>query len=70
VKITEEELAAGMATFMPKEYATLLAQLDTAIKSGAEDRVNDTVEKITGRKPVTFEAYVKKCVESGVWVKK
>lgn len=69
VKITEKELADGMAAFMSREYAELLASLDTAIKKGAEDRVNQVVEDVTGKKPLMLEGYIDRCVQQGVWEK-
>ncbi|KAI4202892.1 MAG: hypothetical protein LQ350_002263 [Teloschistes chrysophthalmus] len=38
-------------------YAKLLAGLDTRIKEGAEEKHNDVVEKVTGRKPKTFREF-------------
>ncbi len=70
VKITEDELAASMSAFIPPDYARVLARLDTAIKNGEEERINDVVEKITGRKPKSLEAFVDECVERGVWDRK
>jgi festuclavine dehydrogenase len=70
VNITEDELTTGMSTFLPAEYARLLAQLDTAIKNGAEERLNTVLLDVTGRKPRKFLDFVDSCVENGVWVKK
>jgi festuclavine dehydrogenase len=70
VNITEDELAAGMSAFMPKEYASMLAQLDTAIKNGVEDKLNNVVEKVTGKKPRRFEDYLNECLQNGVWMMK
>jgi len=69
VKITEDELAAEMTSFLPAEYARLLAQLDTAIKNGAEVRLNSVVLDVTGREPRRFRDFMERCVESCVWVK-
>jgi festuclavine dehydrogenase len=70
VKISEDELAEGMASYgIPDDYARLLAQLDTAIKNGAEERLNSVVLDVTGRVPRKFEDFVESCVEKGVWVK-
>ncbi|MCP3167823.1 NmrA family NAD(P)-binding protein [Myxococcus qinghaiensis] len=44
-------------TGMPEAYASLLASLDVPIREGAEDRVTDTVLRVTGRAPRTFEAF-------------
>jgi len=70
VKTTEDELAAGMTSFLPEEYARLLAQLDTAIKNGAEERLNSVVLDVAGREPIRFQDFVDRCVESGIWVQK
>jgi len=70
LSVTEEILAAGMSQFLPEEYARLLAQLDTAIKNGVEERLNSVVLDVTGRKPRRFRDFVELCVESGVWVNK
>jgi uncharacterized protein YbjT (DUF2867 family) len=40
------------------EYARMLADLDVAISTGAEDRVTDTVLRVTGRPPRSFSAFV------------
>ncbi|MBN9417130.1 hypothetical protein ABS71_15145 [bacterium SCN 62-11] len=48
---------------LPREYAHTLAAMDQAIAEGAEDRVSDQVQRITGRAPRSFadfasDAYV------------
>ncbi|MFJ6725070.1 ergot alkaloid biosynthesis protein [Streptomyces sp. NPDC091281] len=53
-RLTYEELRERLAAGMPGEFATLLADMDVAIAGGAEDRVTDTVERITGRPPTGF----------------
>jgi len=45
-----------MAAGMPAPYAALLVGLDAAIRAGAEDRVTETVLRVTGRAPRSFEA--------------
>jgi festuclavine dehydrogenase len=59
-----------MTSFLPEEYARLLAQLDTAIKNGAEERLNSVVLDVAGREPIRFQDFVDRCVESGIWVQK
>ncbi|NJP88596.1 NmrA family NAD(P)-binding protein [Nonomuraea sp. FMUSA5-5] len=50
-----EELAGHFAQRgLSPEYAALLAALDDDIRGGAEDRVTDTVERVTGRPPRPF----------------
>ncbi|TVY68925.1 Agroclavine dehydrogenase, partial [Lachnellula suecica] len=45
VDISERELAEGMKGFgIPGDYADMLAQLDTAIREGKEERLNGTVK--------------------------
>ncbi|RDW58839.1 hypothetical protein BP6252_13315 [Coleophoma cylindrospora] len=69
--ITEAELAAGMCEAgLPEDYAIVLAQLDTAIREGAEARTNDVLPRLLGRPPILFEEYVKGCVSEGVWDRK
>ncbi|MGQ4727523.1 MULTISPECIES: NAD(P)H-binding protein [Streptomyces] len=46
------------ASGMPARFAELLAGLDRAIADGAEDRVTDTVLRVTGRPPGDFDAFV------------
>jgi festuclavine dehydrogenase len=57
------------ASGIPEEYARVLAQLDTAVKQGLENRVNDVVQNVTGKTPVAFEAFVDNCIKNGVWEK-
>jgi festuclavine dehydrogenase len=71
VKLTEDELADAMTNFgIPGDYARLLAQLDTAIKNGEEERLNRVILDVTGREPTRFQEFVERCVEKGVWMKK
>lgn len=44
----------------PAEYAVILAALDEGIAGGSEDRVTDTVVRITGRPPRDFRTFVAK----------
>lgn len=54
-KLTELELATHLQEGgMPAEDAEMLAQMDTMIKGGGEDRMNNVVEEATGSKPCTF----------------
>ena len=52
------------------ELVKALAAMDTAIKDGAEDRLNDAVLKVTGKKPKTLEEFVDEVVGMRVWEKK
>jgi festuclavine dehydrogenase len=58
VEISEDEIVAGMATFsISAEYARLPV-LDTAIKNGAEERVNSVVLDVTARAPRTLLSFI------------
>ncbi|KAF4408838.1 NmrA family NAD(P)-binding protein [Streptomyces lycii] len=52
--VPEEEMRARLAREMPAEFAAVLAGLDRLIAGGAEDRVTDAVERVTGRRPRSF----------------
>ena len=43
---------------MPATYAPLLASLDEAISRGSEDRITDTVARVTGREPTGLHHFV------------
>ncbi|MER7584468.1 NAD(P)H-binding protein [Kitasatospora sp. NPDC097691] len=58
--LTHEDLRARLAALMPPEFATLLADLDLAIAEGAEDRTTDTVRRLTGRPPHSFETVARR----------
>lgn len=51
---------------MPEGYATVLAGLETNIKQGEEEYLNDTVEKVTGRPPKSFREFAEE--KKGVWL--
>jgi festuclavine dehydrogenase len=71
LKITEDQLVAVVEKWgVPADYAKMLAGLDTAVKEGKENRLNDVVLKVTGRPPKKFEVYLRECVARGVWDKK
>ncbi|OAS99920.1 ergot alkaloid biosynthetic protein A, variant [Blastomyces dermatitidis ER-3] len=69
VKLSEAELAARMESTLgiPQDYAQMLAVLETNIKNGEEDRMNDDVEKVTGKGPRRFRDFSE--ASSGCWVK-
>ncbi|MFG2281745.1 NAD(P)H-binding protein [Streptomyces asoensis] len=51
-----EQMRDRLTTQMPAEFAAMLAGMDRAIAEGAEDRITDTVQRLTGRPPRTFRA--------------
>ncbi len=55
-----EELTSRFeAIGIPGAFAQALAGMDGAIAHGAEDRVTDTVEVVTGRRPKAFAEFVR-----------
>ncbi|KAK1973666.1 agroclavine dehydrogenase [Colletotrichum cereale] len=65
--LTEEELAQRHISFgLPKEYAPVLATLDTIIKNGGENRMNDVVQIAIGKTPRKFRDYVEE--KKAVWL--
>ena len=65
VRVDDDESRRRMiATGMPEPYADLLVRLDAAIRGGAEDRVTDTVERVTGRPPRSLEAFARANVDA------
>ncbi|MGG4322863.1 NmrA family NAD(P)-binding protein [Bacillus sonorensis] len=46
-----------MKAGLSPEYASFMADLDQKIKHGAENRITNTVERVTGRKPRSLAAF-------------
>ena len=66
--LTEAELTDHWTSFgMPLFLAKVLAELDTAVAHGSEDRLNDTIESVTGKPPTTFEQFVRKNENWELW---
>ncbi|MFF6950698.1 NmrA family NAD(P)-binding protein [Streptomyces iakyrus] len=65
-RLTCEQLRDRLARDLPPEFAAVLAALDGAIAQGAEDRVTDTVERLTGRPPRSLRAHVERAWTSAV----
>ncbi|WP_217255067.1 NAD(P)H-binding protein [Streptomyces sp. AC602_WCS936] len=57
-RLTHEEMTERLTAVVPPEFAAMLAGLDRSIAEGAEDRVTDTVRRVTGRAPRGFRAHV------------
>jgi uncharacterized protein YbjT (DUF2867 family) len=58
VRLSEGQLAARFeGTGIPAEFAAMLAGLDRAIAHGAEGKPTGVVTALTGRAPLTFEAF-------------
>lgn len=54
------------STGMPANYAEVMGKLDTAIENGAEARLSDDVERVTGKPPRRFEDFATEMKEC--WV--
>jgi uncharacterized protein YbjT (DUF2867 family) len=57
-RLSYEQMRDRLTAEVPAEFAALLAGMDRAIAAGAEDRVTDTVQRLTGRAPRNFPALV------------
>ncbi|GAB1333061.1 NAD(P)H-binding protein [Streptomyces sennicomposti] len=55
-RLSYEQMRDRLTKQVPVEFAAMLAGMDRAIAGGAEDRVTDTVQRLTGRPPRTFRA--------------
>ncbi|KAJ6558113.1 hypothetical protein B0H19DRAFT_1149970 [Mycena capillaripes] len=68
VRLTEEEtLKRYQSLGMSEADAKFMTWLETNTAAGAEERMDDAVERITGRLPMTFDTWAeanKKCWES------
>ncbi|MGW3209745.1 NmrA family NAD(P)-binding protein [Streptomyces sp. NPDC001135] len=54
--LTYEQMRDRLAAEMPVEFAAMLAGMDRTIAEGAEDRTTDTVQRLTGRPPHSFQS--------------
>lgn len=59
-RLSYEQMRDRLTTQVPVEFAAMLAGMDRAIAEGAEDRITDTVQRLTGRPPHTFRALVER----------
>ncbi|MER5796458.1 NAD(P)H-binding protein [Streptomyces sp. NPDC001980] len=64
-RLSCEQLRERLAAHVPPEFAAMLAGLDRAIAEGAEDRVTDTVRRLTGRPARTFRALAERELRHG-----
>ncbi|KAI9702943.1 MAG: hypothetical protein M1836_008157 [Candelina mexicana] len=62
IKVNESEKAdiyiKHGAPDIPEMHSRFLANLETKTANGGENEINDIVEKVTGKKPVTFDQFV------------
>lgn len=64
-RLSYEEMRDRLTAQVPVEFAAILAGLDRAIAQGAEDRVTDTVQRLTGRPPRAFRALLEREMRCG-----
>ncbi|MFF4754680.1 NAD(P)H-binding protein [Streptomyces sp. NPDC002514] len=57
-RLSHDQLRDRLAGHVPTDFAVLLAGMDLAIAEGSEDRVTDTVRRVTGRPARTFRAHL------------
>ncbi|MER5541635.1 NAD(P)H-binding protein [Streptomyces sp. NPDC002589] len=64
-QLTYEQMRDRLAAAqLPLEFAAMLAGMDRAIAEGAEDRITDAVQRLTGRPPHGFRAVVERELKS------
>ncbi|MEV0281981.1 NAD(P)H-binding protein [Streptomyces sp. NPDC050610] len=61
-RLSYEQLRDRLAAEIPVEFAAMLAGMDRAIAEGAEDRVTDTVQRLTGRPARAFRELLERSV--------
>jgi len=62
-RLSYEQMRDRLAAQVPLEFAAMLAGMDCAIAEGAEDRVTDTVQRLTGRPARSFRALLEREME-------
>ncbi|MBY8886994.1 NAD(P)H-binding protein [Streptomyces sp. PTM05] len=59
-RLSYEQMRDRLTAQTPVEFAAMLAGMDRAIAGGAEDRITDTVQRLTGRPPHAFRAVLER----------
>lgn len=59
-RLPYEQMRDRLTALIAVEFAVMLADMDRAIAEGSEDRVTDTVQRLTGRPSRSFRALLKK----------
>jgi uncharacterized protein YbjT (DUF2867 family) len=59
-RLSYEQMRDRLTTQVPVEFAAMLAGMDRAIAEGTEDRIADTVQRLTGRPSRTFRALLER----------
>ncbi|WP_046501114.1 NmrA family NAD(P)-binding protein [Streptomyces odonnellii] len=59
-RLSYEQMRDRLTAEVPAEFAAMLAGMDRAIAGGTEDRITDTVQRLTGRPPRTFRVFLER----------
>ncbi|MEU0149900.1 NmrA family NAD(P)-binding protein [Streptomyces sp. NPDC006288] len=59
-RLSYEQMRDRLEAQVPLEFASMLAGMDRAIAEGAEDRITDTVQRLTGRPARGFRALLQR----------
>lgn len=66
IKLSDDQRTQQLMSFgLPEHYAKFLTFLEVSSANGAEDRMNDAVERVCGRPPQTFDAFAQQ--NKAVW---
>ncbi|WP_017589970.1 NmrA family NAD(P)-binding protein [Nocardiopsis ganjiahuensis] len=57
-RLSYEQMRDRLTAQVPLEFASILAGMDRAIAEGAEDRITDTVQRLTGRPARRFRVHL------------
>lgn len=58
--LSYKQMRDRLTAQVPLEFASMLAGMDRAISEGAEDRITDTVQRLTGRPADTFRSLLER----------
>jgi uncharacterized protein YbjT (DUF2867 family) len=68
VRISHAEFTAAVAKYeLPAEFAWLLNELFTEVLDGRNESLTDGVQRVLGRGPKDFSAYVTETAATGTW---
>ncbi|TIT43683.1 MAG: NmrA family transcriptional regulator, partial [Mesorhizobium sp.] len=68
IRISHAEFTAAVAGYeLPAEFAWLLNELFTEVLDGRNEALTDGVQRVLGRAPKDFSAYVTETAATGIW---
>lgn len=59
-RLSYEQMRDRLTEVVPVQFASMLAGMDRAIAEGTEDRITNTVQRLTGRPARTFRAFLER----------